>query len=629
MTQHNHSTVRHKKILPLTLAAIGIVFGDLGTSPLYAFRESLHGLALVEDNIFGVLSLIFWSLMLIISLKYLVLILRADNHGEGGILSMLALIKKKNQKAFKFFIFTAILGTSLLIGDGIITPAISVVSAIEGLKVISPIFSHLTLPITVVILCILYFCQHYGTEKIARFFGPILLIWFLTIGILGASKIAEYSHIYQAMNPYYALHFFKLNGVKGFTLLGAVFLVVTGGEALYADLGLFGKKPIRYGWFGLVLPCLLLNYFGQGAHVLNNPESITNPFYALAPNWFSYPLLLIATLAAIIASQAVISATFNLVKQAVLLDFYPRIPIIQTSDSEKGQVYIPLVNIFLAVGTLCFLLIFKNSSAMAGAYGISVNMEMITVTILTSYVAYKIWKWNVISIIALFSLILFIEISFFASNAQKMLHGGWAPILFAIFCVSIMLTWYRGVKFLQHYFKSGHKNLEGALVHLKTLNLKYIQDTTMFCIADPYDKNGVGLTQYFKLNQLLPENIVILNIVVENMPYIDSNKRYKMKMISENIYGLTIRVGFMQLINIPHSLAIAKRKKIFPFDINLKKASYLIEITNISATERKYTFPFYWQEKLFAFLKRNSSLDIDFYHLPYNRTIAIGRYCEI
>lgn len=617
-----------KKTIPLTLAAIGIVYGDLGTSPLYAFRESLKGLEITADNILGVLSLIFWSLIILISTKYLIFVLRADNDGEGGILSMLALIKKKSVKSFQMFLGVAIFGTALLIGDGIITPAISVTSAVEGLHVISPALSGMTLPITIVILLTLYFYQYHGTAKIGAFFGPVILVWFVTIGILGALHINDNPLVYHALNPYYAIHFFTENGITGFVLLGAVFLVVTGGEALYADLGQFGKFPIRLGWFCLALPCLLLNYFGQGAMVLNDHAAIANPFYALAPKWFAYPLLFIATLATIVASQAVISATFSITKQAVLLDLFPKIPIIQTSSEEKGQIYVPHMNFFLAIATLSFVLAFRTSSHMAFAYGIAVNLEMICVSVLLMYVASKIWKWNILKIAMSLFLFFLIELTFLAANAHKVVSGGWFPILFAMICITLMLTWHQGIQCLRKIYSHEKGDFNDIVASFNNQDMHPLPEVSAIFITEPYHNSTANLLHYFKLNHMLPGKVLIVNIKIANVPYVGREERYELKQLSPQIYNMIIHVGFMQLINIPYTLSVAKKCDIFPFELDLKSATYLVEITHISATERKATLQFYWQEKLFAFLMRNSTLDIEFYHLPYNRTIAIGSYCE-
>lgn len=623
------SSIQNKATLPLSMAALGVVYGDIGTSPLYAIRESLLGLPVFPENILGILSLIFWSLILIISIKYLCYILRADNDGEGGVLALLALLKRENGHTYKFLFLVGILGAGLLLGDGMLTPAISVVSAIEGLQVISPTFSQLVLPLTCIILLALFLVQHHGTAKIGWYFGPIILIWFATLAILGTAKIIQNPIVISALNPYYAIEFFIHNGWTGYAALGGVFLVVTGGEALYADLGHFGKTPIRLSWFAVALPGLLLNYFGQGAYLLLNQDAIVNPFYAIAPSWFSYPLLIIATMATIIASQAVISATFSLTKQAVLLDLYPRLPIIQTSEKKKGQIYVPQMNVILAIGTLILVITFKNSSALAHAYGIAVNLVMLGVTIMVTRVAYIHWHWSLIRIAAIFSLFLFVDIAFLGANAQKIITGGWVPLLFATICAIIMVTWQKGMEFLRASYYMEKVDLKTIIDELNHPNLHYIPNSTTIFISDPYDKSGGALLHYLKLNHIVPEHILIVSITIENHPYISQIDRHEFTKLGKGIYRLTLHYGFMELIDIPEALSTANKKKIFPFTLDVDQATFLVEIAQVTATRRKRTLLFFWQEKLFAFLMRNAALDIEFFQLPYNRTVAIGTYCEI
>jgi len=620
---------KNKRIALLSLAALGVVYGDIGTSPLYAVRESLYGLPLTRENILGVLSLIFWSLILVISTKYLILILRADNDGEGGILALLALLKQTSGKFYRLFFWIGAIGAGLLIGDGMLTPAISVVSAIEGLQVISPTFSDLILPLTIIILLGLFIFQHKGTAKIGGYFGPIILCWFITIGVLGGAQILANPQVLSAINPYYGIEFFHHNGWTGYALLGGVFLVVTGGEALYADLGHFGKTPIRIGWFVVALPGLLLNYFGQGAYLLRFPEAIINPFYAIAPMWFSFPLLIIATVATIIASQAVISAAFSLTKQAVLLELYPRLPIIQTSERQKGQIYIPQINFILAIGTLSLVFAFKSSSALAHAYGIAVNLDMLAVTLMVTCVAYQHWRWSFTKIIAVFSIFLLFDIAFLGANAQKILTGGWVPLVFALVCAFIMVTWQKGIAFLRSSYYQDKVALTRIIDQFRPEELNYLPGATAIFITDPYDESGGSLLHYLKLNHIMPEHVLIVSISIENRPYLSGHEHYEFKQLSKGIYRLILHYGFMQLTDIPEALASAEKLKLFPFPLDLGQATYLIEITHISATKRKKTLLFYWQEILFAFLMRNAVIDIEFFHLPYNRTIAIGTYCEI
>lgn len=619
----------NKRTLPLALAALGIVYGDLGSSPLYALRESLSGLSINSSNIFGVLSLIFWSLILVISIKYLVYILRIDNDGEGGILALLALFKKFDLKAYKTFLVIAIFGTALVIGDGMLTPAISVLSAIEGLHVISPSMSYLTIPVTVMILIGLFLSQHHGTHKIGGLFGPILLVWFLTIGTLGASHIIEHPIILQAINPYYGYHFFIENGWKGYLLLGGVFLVLTGGEALYADLGHFHTFPIRLSWFTVVLPCLLLNYFGQGAHLLNNPDAIVNPFYSLSPEWFAYPLLILATLATIIASQAVITATFSLTKQAVLLNLYPKIPIIQTSGNEVGQIYIPHINTILAIGSLLLVLLFRSSSALTHAYGIAVNLEMVCITTLISYYFYKHLQWSLFKIVLFGALFFTIDLAFLGSNLYKIHSGGWFPVLVAFVFSMVMITWHQGIEYLRTVYYKDKGDFKEILDSLKLSKVTCMPDSLTIFVADPFDTTGGSLLRYFKLNHMIPEHVLILSMVTESQPYVEFDQRFELIHIDKNITKLTLHNGFMQLVDVPDMLDMANKAKIFPQEHNFHKATYLVEFSNISPTRRRSTLHFYWQEKLFSYLMRNSELDVEFYRLPYTRSIAIGCYIEI
>jgi len=623
-------THARKKLLATSVAAIGIVYGDLGTSPLYAFRESLKGLPISAENIYGVLSLICWSLVLIICIKYVLFVLRADNEGEGGVLALLALIKKHNEKAFRAIFGIAILGTALLISDGMITPAISVVSAIEGLEVITPKLSHLTVPLSLGILFMLYFFQHFGTAKIAKYFGPIILTWFMVIGVLGVMHILKNPTIFYALNPYYGVMFLAQNGWQGYTILGAVFLVVTGGEALYADLGQFGKKSIRLSWFVLVFPSLLLNYFGQGACLLKHPEFIENPFYALSPDFFQYPLLVLATLATIIASQAVITATFSLTKQAILLDLLPKLRIIQTSSEERGHVYLPAMNTFLAIGTVSLVLYFKNSSAMAYAYGIAVNLVMLSVSFLLMFVAYNQWRWSLLKMISFFSVVFFIELGFFGANLEKIASGGWMPMVCAVLFGSVMITWYRGLTHLRkaHFLEPdpGHSAIKS---HYPATDFLVLRDSLAVIITDPYDESGGKFFQYIRLNRIMAKTNLIVSVSIENYPHSKDPERYECTQLDENVYRLVLHMGFMQAIHIPDELVRASDRKVFPFVFSKDKATYFIENTNVSPGMNASTLTFFWQERFFSYLMRNSTLDIDFYHLPYHQTISIGSYFEI
>lgn len=625
----NSLNLSQKKLIPLTLAALGVVYGDIGTSVLYAMRQSLQGIAVSSENILGVLSLIFWALVLIISIKYICFILRADNRGEGGVLALFALLKSSGNKSSRWFYLLGILGAGLLLSDGMLTPAISVMSAVEGLHMISPHFSPVVVPLTVAILLGLFVSQHVGTAKIGSYFGPIILLWFITIALLGIAKIIQTPMVIAAVNPYYAFNFFINNGWTGYALLGGVFLVVTGGEALYADLGHFGKKPIRLGWFTIALPALLCNYFGQGAHLLFDASAIVNPFYAIAPDWFLYPLIVLATLATIIASQAVISAIFSLAKQAVLLDLYPRIKIIQTSSTQPGQIYVPQMNAILLIGTMGLVLFFQSASALANAYGIAVNLVMLGVTLMVMRLAYQFWKWHLLKVFAVFSIFLLIELAFLGANLQKIETGGFLPLGFALLCTIIMVTWHKGMTYLRKDYYMEKVGLPEIISQFNPEELIKVDRSTAVFITDPYDNSGGCFFHYLKLNHIMPEKVLFVSIKIQNYPFVSLVERYHLTSLGKGIYRLEMHYGFTQLIDIPDALEKAEQLKVFPFYLDLDEVNYLVEITHISVTEHKHTLFFSWQEKLFAFLMRNAALDIEFLHLPYNRTIAMGTYCEI
>lgn len=622
------SATKKSATASLSLAALGIVYGDIGTSPLYAMRESLFGLPVTDINVLGILSLIFWSLILVISLKYLVILLRADNNGEGGILALLALVKRYVKKKETLLLVLGMFGAGLIWGDGMLTPAISVISALEGLHIVFPAMGEWVLPITIIILLALFSVQAMGTAKIGFFFGPIILLWFITIGALGLLQIIHTPIVLKAINPYYAVKFFINNGMSGYALLGGVFLVITGGEALYADLGHFGKVPIRIGWFAVALPCLLLNYFGQGAYLLVNPYAIINPFYLIAPKWFTFPLLILATVSTIIASQAVISATFSLTRQAILLGLFPHLPIVQTSDLRGGQIYIPQMNVMLAIGTLLLVVTFKNSNALTHAYGIAVNLDMVLTTVLLGFLASRKWHWNKFLLGLFFVFIAIIDFAFLGANLQKLLTGGWVPIVFATSCAFIMFTWYKGRLYLKENYYVKKDEFKKMLHDLDYAKLQRLRDTTAVFITDIYDKSGGSFLHFLRMNKSIPEHALIINYIVENVPYVSSLKRFEINKLSKNICELTLHYGFMDTISIPQALYLANDMGILPFEIQIEDITYLIEIPHVVVTKKQKVLSFFWQERIFAFLVRNYSanLNIEFYQLPYNRTMAVGTY---
>ena len=612
----------------LTLAALGVVFGDIGTSPLYALKVTLMDVTITTTHILGVLSLVFWSLILTISYKYAIIIFRADNEGEGGILALLALLKHNATKYVHLFYIVSIFGAGLLLGDGMLTPAISVVSAVEGLNALSPLFTPYILPIACVIFVFLFAIQSTGTAKIGYLFGPIMVLWFLVIALLGIFPIIQNPIVLKAISPYYAIHFLHTQGIEGYILLGAIFLVITGGEALFADLGHFGKKPIRMSWFSVVLPCLLLNYFGQGADLLMHPANIANPFFLIAPEWFHIPLIILATFATIIASQAVISATFSLAKQAVLLDLCPRISIIQKSKEFSGQIYVPPINKVLFIGTILFALSFRTSDNLAMAYGIAVNTEMLLVDLMVAYAALSVWHWSKLKTTAIFGLFLIIDFAFLGANSHKFLTGGWVPLVLALLIAFVMYTWRVGIEYLRKYFFMNKADITKILKQLEYKSLNQLSGVTAIFITDTYDKSGGSFLHFLKLSRSVPEHVLIVDYVVENIPYVHYSHRYEVTSLAQKVCKLTLHYGFMETISIPRTLERACDKNILPFSFNIEHVTYMVEIPNIMASKTRKSLLFFWQERLFAFLMRNYSanLNIEFYRLPYNRTIAIGTY---
>jgi KUP system potassium uptake protein len=621
-----------KKIpFALSLGALGVVFGDIGTSPLYALRDTLGNFPINRIDILGVLSLIFWSLIVVISIKYLVIVFRADNDGEGGGLALLALLKQKATKHERLFYMLAIFSAGLLLGDAMLTPAISVTSAIEGLKLISSEFDDVIVPLSCIILFLLFCMQSHGTGKIGAAFGPMLLIWFIIIGTLGLKEIIRNPEVLPALNPYYGFEYLYSHGYKGYLLLGGVFLVVTGGEALYADIGHFGKNPIRYSWFFVALPCLVLNYFGQGAHLISHPAAIVNPFYMIAPDWFFIPLLIISTIATIIASQAVITATFSLTKQAILLGLCPRIPIVQTSKEYIGQIYIPQMNLLLLIGTLLLVITFKTSSNMTHAYGIAVNLVMLLVTTMVAYAARQVWGWSLLRVAAVFIPFLFIDFAFLGANAHKFITGGWVPVCFALIVSFIMYTWNLGLQYLKKDIYLQKDEVATIIKELDSKKLKHLTGITTIFITDTYDTSGGSFLRFVKLSHAVPEKILIISYVVGNRPHSDPSKRIQVNQIDDRVCEMTLHYGFMDNISVPKALAKAVEKGLLPFPVRVDKTTYMVEVPNVIASKKKKTLLFHGQEKLFAFMMRNYSanLNIEFYKLPYDRSIAIGTYCII
>ncbi len=550
-----NQTVEKASVPILTLAALGVVFGDIGTSPLYALKESFHathGMPINEINILGILSLIFWTIMLIVSLKYVMVIMRADNNGEGGIMALLALnLRQPGLSNRTKILITALgfIGASLFFGDGIITPAISVLSAVEGLSVAAPAFDKFILPISIGILTALFLVQKHGTAVMGKFFGPITLLWFLSIGAIGFVSIIQSPTILAFLSPHWALQFIITNPYISFFVMGAVVLTVTGGEALYADMGHFGVLPIRLGWFLVVLPCLMLNYAGQGALLLRDPTAITNPFYLLVPSFFLYPMILIATAAAVIASQALISGVFSMAKQAIQLGYLPRLNVLHTSASEVGQIYIPLLNWILYISILFLVLLFKTSSNLAGAYGLAVTITMFCDTLLVAFLAYSYWKWKTWKLVLFAVPFIFIDLVLLGSNLLKFFIGGWVPVLIAVFVFTLMMTWKKGRVQLQEKLQSDTLQLETFIKYLGT-DMNKVSGTAVFLTGSP-SVVPHALLHNLKHNKILHDKNMLVTVQVSDIPYVQDELRYEFEVLEKGFYRIQINYGFKEQPNVP------------------------------------------------------------------------------
>ncbi len=624
-----NQTVEKASVPILTLAALGVVFGDIGTSPLYALKESFHathGMPINEINILGILSLIFWTIMLIVSLKYVMVIMRADNNGEGGIMALLALnLRQPGLSNRTKILITALgfIGASLFFGDGIITPAISVLSAVEGLSVAAPAFDKFILPISIGILTALFLVQKHGTAVMGKFFGPITLLWFLSIGVIGFVSIIQSPTILAFLSPHWALQFIITNPYISFFVMGAVVLTVTGGEALYADMGHFGVLPIRLGWFLVVLPCLMLNYAGQGALLLRDPTAITNPFYLLVPSFLLYPMILIATAAAVIASQALISGVFSMAKQAIQLGYLPRLNVLHTSASEVGQIYIPLLNWILYISILFLVLLFKTSSNLAGAYGLAVTITMFCDTLLVAFLAYSYWKWKTWKLVLFAVPFIFIDLVLLGSNLLKFFIGGWVPVLIAVFVFTLMMTWKKGRVQLQEKLQSDTLQLETFIKYLGT-DMNKVSGTAVFLTGSP-SVVPHALLHNLKHNKILHDKNMLVTVQVSDIPYVQDELRYEFEVLEKGFYRIQINYGFKEQPNVPMVLEQIFNK--IDFEYNLMEISFFVSRERlIYKADNKLTT---WRKQLFATMQKNTSPISDFYQIPTNRVVEIGSQIEI
>jgi len=617
-----------RRLALLSLAALGVVYGDIGTSPIYAIRECFlgdFGIGVSRANVFGVLSLVFWALTLVVSIKYLGLILRADNHGEGGALALTALLlrRRKTGGSRLFLVSMGLFAGSLLYGDGMITPAISVLSAIEGLTVVTSTFEPYVVPVTIAILVALFLVQRHGTGRVGSVFGPITFVWFAVIAVLGIGGITKHPEIWRAVDPRFGLTFLRSNGSHGLLVLGAVFLVVTGAEALYADMGHFGKRPIRAAWFCVAFPALLLNYFGQGALLLGEPGIVDHPFYALAPRWFQIPLVVLATLATIIASQAVISGAFSLTRQAIQLGYCPRMTVLHTSSKEIGQVYLPTINWILMLMTIALVLGFGSSGRLAAAYGVAVTTTMLVTTILFFVVARELWRWHWWVAAMPVGLFLLVDLAFFGANISKVVHGAWFPLVIGAIAFLILSTWKKGRALLRESLMLRGMNYNDFIMSATMGADDRMPGKAVFMARDP-DRVPLSLLHNLKHNRVLHEQVALLTVIHDEVPRIPREERVTVEELGNGFFRVIARSGFMEDASVPYFLALAREKGL-PFEV--EETSFFLSRERIRRGKHSHLSA--WRESLFTFLLRNALGATSHYQIPPGRVIEIGAQVEL
>jgi KUP system potassium uptake protein len=615
--------------LGLAVGAVGVVYGDIGTSPLYAFKEAFggaHHVPLNHDNVLGILSLIFWALFLIVTVKYVTFMMRADNRGEGGIMALLALVRRAvplNSRTAWALTALGMFGAALFYGDGMITPAISVLSAVEGLEVATPLLRPYIIPITIVVLTGLFLFQQLGTGHVGNLFGPVMVVWFMVLALLGVVNVAHQPSVLTALNPIYALQFFQRDGWIGFLTLGAVFLAVTGAEALYADMGHFGKRPIRIAWLYLVFPSLVLNYLGQGALVLNQPSAIQNPFFHLGSDWTLYPMVALATVATVIASQAVISGAYSLTRQAIQLGYCPRLMIEHTSEREIGQVYLPWINWGLYFAVVGLVLGFGSSSNLAAAYGVAVTGTMIVTTVLAYFVVRRIWGWSVIRAMLIIGVFLLVDLSFFAANAVKVLDGGWFPLVVGAVVYTLLSTWKRGREVLFERLRPGAIALEPFIRSITEHPPVRVPGTAVFLTAT---LEGVphALLHNLNHNKVLHERVVLLTVRAQDIPHVPDEQRVDVDPLGREFYRVTVHYGFKDEPDLPRALELTRGKGL---DFNMMETSFFLSRQTLVPTQAPGMA--LWREKLFAAMSRNAASATVFFRIPANRVVELGTRIEL
>jgi KUP system potassium uptake protein len=611
-----------RRFLPLTLGAIGVVYGDIGTSPIYAFREAVvaaaGGAVVAPDTVLGILSLILWSLFLLVTLKYVFVLLRADFNGEGGTFALMALAQSVAQRSKYLILLLGIAGASFLYGDAAITPALSVISAVEGLKVITPAFEKAVVPLSLAILIGLFAMQSRGTARVASLFGPIILVWFATLGTMGVVCIVEEPSVLRAFNPGYGVTFLLNNGFVGLTALGLVFLAVTGAEALYADLGHFGRKPIQAAWFAVALPALTLNYLGQGALVLGRPAAVENPFFLMYPNWALWPLVLLTTAATVIASQAVITGAYSITRQAVQLGLLPRFAIRHTSGEMPGQIYIARVNWLLLIAVLLLVAVFKSSTALAAAYGVAVTATMITTSLMAFFVFWRRWHWPIWQAAALIVPLLFIEQVFFAANVIKIFEGAWVPLVISLCLMLVMFTWVRGTAILSAVSRRQDANLDWLVNKLEKKPPRRVSGTAVFLTGNA-DVAPSALLHNLKHNHILHERNIVLTFRTVAIPRVPNSDRMKMEKLTDTFTSVSLTYGFMETPNVEQGLALCRRRGL---NIDPAATSFFLSRRVLRPTSRSQ-MPL-WQEKLFIWLAGAAEDAAAYFHIPSDRVVEIG-----
>lgn len=613
----------------LTIAAVGVVFGDIGTSPLYTMREAFsprYGLAANADNVLGVLSLIFWALIIVVTAKYVFFMMRADNRGEGGMMALLALVLRATKRGSTkrlLLISLGLFGASMFYGDGVITPAISVLSAVEGLEVAAPGLKPFVIPLTIIIVIMLFLFQQKGTAKVGAIFGPVTVVWFAVLGLLGATSVVQNPAIFAALSPVYAVQFFVHNQFAAFLAMGAVVLAITGTEGIYTDMGHFGKKPIRIAWSFWVLPALLLNYFGQGALILRDPAALEHPFYKLAPAWALYPLIGMATMATVIASQAVISGTYSLTRQAIQLGYCPRMDIFHTSESEIGQIYMPWINWSLLVAVILLILGFGSSSNLASAYGVAVTGMMAIDTILAFAVVTTLWNWSKWIAVPLAFAFLCIDLTFFSANSVKLVNGGWFPILVAVVLFVLFTTWYRGRQVLMHQLAPGAIGIEPFIESITQHPPTRVPGTAVFLTTAT---EGVphALLHNLNHNKVLHERILLLTVLTEEVPHVADEERIEVTPLSGDFFRVVVRYGFKDQPDVPAALELGKAHGL---DVRMMETSFFLSRQTLVPKLGKDMA--LWREKIFALMSRNASSATGFFNIPANRVVELGTRVEL